>query len=174
MKLIDIKSPADLKELSIAELTDLTAQARQALMTKVSERGGHCGPPMGAAEMIMALHYVFNSPVDKIVYDVSHQSYVHKMVTGRALAFLDHDHYDDVTGYTDPAESEHDFFNIGHTSTSISLASGLATARNLKGDSENIIAIIGDGSLSGAEAFEGLDYAATLDSNMIIIVNDND
>ena len=174
MNLIDIKSPADLKGLSLAELTDLTAQARQALMTKVSEHGGHVGPPMGAAEMIMALHYVFNSPVDKIVYDVSHQSYVHKMVTGRALAFLDHDHYDDVTGYTDPTESEHDFFNIGHTSTSISLASGLATARNLKGDSENIIAIIGDGSLSGGEAFEGLDYAATLDSNMIIIVNDND
>ena len=174
MDLINIKSPTDLKGLSIAELTDLTAQARQALMTKVSEHGGHVGPPMGAAEMIMALHYVFNSPVDKIVYDVSHQSYVHKMVTGRALAFLDHDHYDDVTGYTDPTESEHDFFNIGHTSTSISLASGLATARNLKGDSENIIAIIGDGSLSGGEAFEGLDYAATLDSNMIIIVNDND
>ena len=174
MNLIDIKSPADLKGLSLAELTDLTAQARQALMTKVSEHGGHVGPPMGVAEMIMALHYVFNSPVDKIVYDVSHQSYVHKMVTGRALAFLDHDHYDDVTGYTDPTESEHDFFNIGHTSTSISLASGLATARNLKGGSENIIAIIGDGSLSGGEAFEGLDYAATLDSNMIIIVNDND
>ena len=174
MHLIDVKSPADLKGLSIAELTDLIAQARQALMMKVSERGGHCGPPMGVAEMIMALHYVFNSPVDKIVYDVSHQSYVHKMVTGRALAFLDHDHYDDVTGYTDPTESEHDFFNIGHTSTSISLASGLATARNLKGHSENIIAIIGDGSLSGGESFEGLDYAATLDSNMIIIVNDND
>ena len=174
MNLIDVKSPADLKGLSISELTDLTAQARQALMTKVSEHGGHCGPPLGAAEMIMALHYVFNSPVDKIVYDVSHQSYVHKMVTGRALAFLDYNHYDDVTGYTDPTESEHDFFNIGHTSTSISLASGLATARNLKGDSENIIAIIGDGSLSGGEAFEGLDYAATLDSNMIIIVNDND
>lgn len=174
MNLIDVKSPADLKGLSISELTALTAQARQALMTKVSEHGGHCGPPLGAAEMIMALHYVFNSPVDKIVYDVSHQSYVHKMVTGRALAFLDYNHYDDVTGYTDPTESEHDFFNIGHTSTSISLASGLATARNLKGDSENIIAIIGDGSLSGGEAFEGLDYAATLDSNMIIIVNDND
>ena len=174
MDLINIKSPADLKGLSISELTDLTVQARRALMAKVSEQGGHVGPPMGAAEMIMALHYVFNSPVDKIVYDVSHQSYVHKMVTGRALAFLDHDHYDDVTGYTDPTESEHDFFNIGHTSTSISLASGLATARNLKGDPENIIAIIGDGSLSGGEAFEGLDYAATLDSNMIIIVNDND
>lgn len=174
MDLINIKSPADLKGLSISELTDLTVQARRALMAKVSEQGGHVGPPMGAAEMIMALHYVFNSPVDKIVYDVSHQSYVHKMVTGRALAFLDYNHYDDVTGYTDPTESEHDFFNIGHTSTSISLASGLATARNLKGDSENIIAIIGDGSLSGGEAFEGLDYAATLDSNMIIIVNDND
>ena len=174
MNLIDIKSPADLKGLSIAELTDLAAQSRHAIVTKVSEHGGHCGPPLGAVEMIMALHYVFNSPVDKIVYDGSHQSYVHKMVTGRALAFLDHNHYDDVTGYTDPTESEHDFFNIGHTSTSISLASGLATARNLKGHFENIIAIIGDGSLSGGESFEGLDYAATLDSNMIIIVNDND
>lgn len=174
MNLIDIKSPADLKGLSIAELKDITAQARQALMTKVSEHGGHFGPPMGAAEIIIALHYVFNSPVDKIVYDVSHQSYVHKMVTGRALAFLDPNHYDDVTGYTDPTESEHDFFNIGHTSTSISLASGLATARDLKGDKEHIIAIIGDGSLSGGEAFEGLDYVATLASNMIVIVNDND
>ena len=157
--------------MSLAELTDLTAQARQALMTKVSEHGGHVGPPMGAAEMIMALHYVFNSPVDKIVYDVSHQSYVHKMVTGRALAFLDHDHYDDVTGYTEPTESEHDFFNIGHTSTSISLASGLATARNLKGDSENIIAIIGDGSLSGGKSSNnifkslGLDYRFVADGN---------
>ncbi|MDY5787922.1 1-deoxy-D-xylulose-5-phosphate synthase [Veillonella caviae] len=174
MKLIDVTSPADIKNLSLEELQDLTTQARQALMTKVSEHGGHFGPPMGVVEMIVALHYVFNSPVDKIVYDVSHQSYVHKMLTGRALAFLDHDHYDDVTGYTDPSESEHDFFNIGHTSTSISLASGLATGRDLKGDTENIIAIIGDGSLSGGEAFEGFDYVATLNSNFIAIVNDND
>lgn len=174
MKLIDVTSPADIKNLSLEELQDLTTQARQALMTKVSEHGGHFGPPMGVAEMIVALHYVFNSPVDKIVYDVSHQSYVHKMLTGRALAFLDHNHYDDVTGYTDPSESEHDFFNIGHTSTSISLASGLATGRDLKGDTENIIAIIGDGSLSGGEAFEGFDYVATLNSNFIAIVNDND
>lgn len=174
MKLIDVTSPADIKNLSLEELQDLTTQARQALMIKVSEHGGHFGPPMGVAEMIVALHYVFNSPVDKIVYDVSHQSYVHKMLTGRALAFLDHDHYDDVTGYTDPSESEHDFFNIGHTSTSISLASGLATGRDLKGDTENIIAIIGDGSLSGGEAFEGFDYVATLNSNFIAIVNDND
>lgn len=174
MKLIDVTSPADIKNLSLEELQDLTTQVRQALMTKVSEHGGHFGPPMGVVEMIVALHYVFNSPVDKIVYDVSHQSYVHKMLTGRALAFLDHDHYDDVTGYTDPSESEHDFFNIGHTSTSISLASGLATGRDLKGDTENIIAIIGDGSLSGGEAFEGFDYVATLNSNFIAIVNDND
>ena len=158
MQLIDVKSPADIKNLSLAELTDLTAQARQALMTKVSEHGGHFGPPMGAAEMIVALHYVFNSPVDKIVYDVSHQSYVHKMLTGRALAFLDPAHYDDVTGYTDPSESEHDFFNIGHTSTSVSLASGLANGRDLRG---------------AKEAYEGLDYVATLGSNMIVILNDN-
>lgn len=174
MKLIDVKSPADIKSLSLEDLKDLTVQARQALMTKVSNHGGHFGPPMGAADMIVALHYVFNSPIDKIVYDVSHQSYVHKMLTGRALAFLDPAHYDDVTGYTDPNESEHDFFNIGHTSTSISLASGLATARDLKGDKENIIDIIGDGSLSGGEAYEGFDYIATLSSNFIAILNDND
>lgn len=174
MKLIDVKSPADIKGLSLDELTDLTAQAREALMTKVSQHGGHFGPPMGAAEMIVALHYVFNSPVDKIVYDVSHQSYVHKMLTGRAQAFLDPAHYDDVTGYTDPNESEHDFFNIGHTSTSVSLASGLAKGRDLRGAKENIIAVIGDGALSGGEAYEGLDYVATLGSNMIVILNDND
>lgn len=146
MKLIDVKSPADIKGLSLDELTDLTTQARKALMTKVSQHGGHFGPPMGAAEMIVALHYVFNSPVDKIVYDVSHQSYVHKMLTGRAQAFLEPAHYDDVTGYTDPNESEHDFFNIGHTSTSVSLASGLAKGRDLRGAKENIIAVIGDGA----------------------------
>ncbi|MBN6077837.1 1-deoxy-D-xylulose-5-phosphate synthase [Aggregatibacter actinomycetemcomitans] len=174
MKLIDVKSPADIKGLSLDELTDLTAQAREALMTKVSQHGGHFGPPMGAAEMIVALHYVFNSPVDKIVYDVSHQSYVHKMLTGRAQAFLDPAHYDDVTGYTDPTESKHDFFNIGHTSTSVSLASGLAKGRDLRGAKENIIAVIGDGALSGGEAYEGLDYVATLGSNIIVILNDND
>ena len=121
----------------------------------------------------MALHYVFNSPTDKIVYDVSHQSYMHKILTGRVRAFTEEAHYHDVTGYTDPQESEHDLFNIGHTSTSVSLASGLAKGRDVTGGRENVIALIGDGSLSGGEAYEGLDYAATLGSNMIIIVNDN-
>ena len=174
MLLEKIQSPKDVKKLSLDQLNSLAQEARQALMTKVATKGGHFGPPMGAADMIIALHYVFNSPQDKIVYDVSHQSYVHKMLTGRAQAFLDSNHYNDVTGYTDPNESEHDFFNIGHTSTSVSLATGLAKGRDLLGQDHNIIALIGDGSLSGGEAFEGLDIAATLGSNMIIIVNDND
>ena len=174
MLLETIQSPADVKKLSLEELNTLAAEARQALITKVSTKGGHFGPPMGAADMIIALHYVFSTPQDKIVYDVSHQSYVHKMLTGRAQAFLDPEHYTDVTGYTDPNESEHDFFNIGHTSTSVSLASGLAKGRDLLGQKSNVIAIIGDGSLSGGEAFEGFNTAATLKSNMIIIVNDND
>ena len=174
MLLEKIQSPKDVKKLSLDQLNSLAQEARQALMTKVAAKGGHFGPPMGAADMIIALHYVFNSPQDKIVYDVSHQSYVHKMLTGRAQAFLDPNHYNDVTGYTDPNESEHDFFNIGHTSTSVSLATGLAKGRDLLGQDHNVIALIGDGSLSGGEAFEGLDVAATLGSNMIIIVNDND
>jgi 1-deoxy-D-xylulose-5-phosphate synthase len=124
-------------------------------------------------EATVALHYVFNSPVDKIVFDVSHQSYVHKMLTGRKDAFLYPEKYDDVSGYSEPSESKHDFFVIGHTSTSVSLATGLAKARDLKGDKENIIAVIGDGSLSGGEAYEGLNNAAELGTNIIIIVNDN-
>jgi 1-deoxy-D-xylulose-5-phosphate synthase len=125
-------------------------------------------------EATVALHYVFNSPVDKLVFDVSHQSYVHKMITGRLQAFTDPDRYDDVSGYSEPSESEHDHFVIGHTSTSVSLAGGMAVGRDLKGGHENIIAIIGDGSLSGGEALEGLDFAGTLHSNLIIVVNDND
>ena len=120
------------------------------------------------------MHYVFESPKDKLVFDVSHQSYPHKILTGRKDAFLYEDHYDDVTGYTNPEESEHDWFNVGHTSTSISLASGLAKARDLKGENYNVIAIIGDGSLSGGEALEGLDFAGEQKSNFIIVVNDND
>jgi len=143
-------------------------------MNRLSKHGGHFGPNFGMVETIIALHYVFNSPVDKIVYDVSHQSYPHKMLTGRKDAYLYEEHFEDVSGYTNPEESEHDFFNVGHTSTSISLASGLVKARDLKGDKENIIAVIGDGSLSGGEALEGLDFASELQSNFIIIVNDND
>ena len=139
-----------------------------------SIHGGHFGPNFGMVEAIIALHYVFESPKDKMVFDVSHQTYPHKMLTGRKDAYLYEEHYDDVTGYSCPQESEHDHFTIGHTSTSVSLACGLAKARDLRGESANVIAIIGDGSLSGGEALEGMDFAAELDSNMIIVVNDND
>jgi 1-deoxy-D-xylulose-5-phosphate synthase len=174
MNLESIKSPADLKQLSVGELTELCSNMRTALIEKISRHGGHFGPNLGMVEATVALHIVFNSPVDKFVFDVSHQSYIHKMLTGRMSAFVNSDRYDDVSGYTNPHESEHDFFNIGHTSTSISLASGLAKARDLNGGKENIIAVIGDGSLSGGEAFEGLDTAGTFKSNFIIVVNDND
>lgn len=173
MYLETINSPSDVKSLSMEELNVLGGEVRNALLKKLSAHGGHFGPNFGMVEATIALHYVFNSPEDKIVYDVSHQSYVHKILTGRKEAFLNPDKYDEVSGYTEPQESEHDFFIIGHTSTSVSLASGLAKGRDLKGGSENVIAVIGDGSLSGGEAFEGLDYAAELDSNFIIIVNDN-
>ncbi|MDD3037806.1 1-deoxy-D-xylulose-5-phosphate synthase [Bacteroides sp.] len=173
MYLENIYSPKDVKKLSVKELNDLSDEIRSALLEKLSKHGGHFGPNFGMVEATIALHYVFNSPKDKIVFDVSHQSYVHKMLTGRKDAFLNPAEYDKVSGYTEPQESKHDFFVIGHTSTSVSLASGLAKGRDLNGDNENIIAVIGDGSLSGGEAFEGLDYAAELGTNMIIIVNDN-
>ncbi len=174
MYLEKINGPEDLKKLNKEELKELAKEIREALMNRLSKHGGHFGPNFGMVETIIALHYVFNSPVDKIVFDVSHQSYPHKMLTGRKDSYLYEEHFDDVSGYTNPEESEHDLFNIGHTSTSISLASGLVKARDLKGDNENIIAVIGDGSLSGGEALEGLDFASELQSNFIIVVNDND
>lgn len=174
MYLEKINSPEDVKNLSINEMKELSSEIRQVLLKKLSEHGGHIGPNLGIVELTIALHHVFNSPQDKIVYDVSHQSYIHKMLTGRREAFINSEKYDDVSGYTNPHESEHDFFNIGHTSTSVSLACGLAKARDLKDEKDNIIAIIGDGSLSGGEAFEGLNNAAEAGTNMIIIVNDND
>lgn len=169
-----INQPTDVKNLNSEQLHVLADEMRQALLQKLSKHGGHFGPNLGMVEATIALHYVFNSPTDKIVYDVSHQSYPHKMLTGRKDAFLYEDKYDDVSGYSNPNESDHDFFTIGHTSTSVSLACGLAKGRDLKGDSENIIAVIGDGSLSGGEALEGLDFASELNSNLIIVVNDND
>lgn len=169
-----VNKPSDIKGFSQEELAELAKDMRTALMQKLSKRGGHFGPNFGMVEAIIAMHYVFDSPNDKFVFDVSHQSYCHKMLTGRKEAFLDEEHYHDVSGYTNPAESEHDFFNVGHTSTSVSLASGLAKARDLLQKKENIIAVIGDGSLSGGEALEGLDFAAELQSNFIIIVNDNE
>lgn len=174
MYLEKINSPEDVKKLSIEELNVLSSEIREILLQKLSEHGGHIGPNLGIVELTVALHYVFNSPKDKIVYDVSHQSYVHKMLTGRKDAFIDSSKYDDVSGYSNPDESAHDFFTIGHTSTSISLACGLAKARDLKKENDNIIALIGDGSLSGGEAYEGLNNAAEEGTNMIVIVNDND
>ena len=170
----NINEPKDIKLLNIKELEILAEDLRKALMNRLSKHGGHFGPNFGFVEATIAMHYVFDSPIDKFVFDVSHQSYCHKMLTGRRLAYIDENHFDDVSGYTNPDESEHDFFNVGHTSTSISLASGLAKGRDLKGNHENIIAVIGDGSLSGGEALEGLDFASELNSNFIIVVNDND
>lgn len=166
-----IHSPADVKQLSFEEMNTLAAEMRTLLIEKVSRHGGHCGPNLGMVEATIALHYVFRSPEDKIVFDVSHQSYPHKMLTGRADAFLNTDHYDDVSGYSEPSESEHDHFIIGHTSTAVSLAGGLAKGRDLKGEHGNVIAVVGDGSLSGGEALEGLDWAAELGTNFIIVVN---
>jgi 1-deoxy-D-xylulose-5-phosphate synthase len=174
MYLEKINSPEDVKKLSVDEMKDLSSEIRHVLLKKLSEHGGHIGPNLGIVELTVALHYVFNSPKDKIVYDVSHQSYIHKMLTGRKEAFINSEKYDEVSGYSSPEESKHDFFNIGHTSTSISLACGLAKARDLKAEKDNVIAIIGDGSLSGGEAYEGLNNAAEAGTNMIVIVNDND
>ncbi|MCM1369452.1 MAG: 1-deoxy-D-xylulose-5-phosphate synthase [Candidatus Amulumruptor caecigallinarius] len=174
MELKEIHSPKDIKKLSVSELQDLSDKLRKALLIKLSAHGGHIGPNLGMVEATVALHYVFDAPTDKIVFDVSHQSYIHKMLTGRMEAFIDPAHYDDVTGYTCPRESPYDLFEIGHTSTSVALAGGLAKARDIKGGKENVIAVIGDGSLSGGEAFEGLDFAAELGTNFIVVVNDND
>ena len=174
MYIENINSPADVKKLNIMQLNVLAEEMRHALLTRASKHGGHFGPNFGMVEAIIAMHYVFDSPKDKIVFDVSHQCYPHKMLTGRKDAYLYEEHYDDVSGYTNPHESEHDFFTVGHTSTSISLACGLAKARDLNSEDGNIIAVIGDGSLSGGEALEGLDFASELNSNMIIVANDND
>ena len=169
-----INGPEDVKKLTVDEMSVMAGEMREALLKRASIHGGHFGPNFGMVEATIALHYVFESPKDKIVYDVSHQTYPHKMLTGRKDAYLYEEHYDDVSGYSNPNESVHDHFTVGHTSTSVSLACGLAKARDLKGEEGNVIAVIGDGSLSGGEALEGLDYAVELDGNLIIIVNDND
>lgn len=174
MNLNDIHSPADIKGFNSAQLHELCGELRSTLLSKLSAHGGHIGPNLGFLEATVALHYVFDAPADKIVYDISHQSYVHKMLTGRMQAFTEPDHYDDVAGFTEPAESPYDLFTIGHTSTAVSLAGGLAKARDLRGGKERVVAVVGDGSLSGGEAFEGLDFGAELGSNFIVVVNDND
>ena len=171
-----IQRPADLKKLDIKALNVVADETRQAVLNRVSKHGGHVGPNLGFVEATVALHYVFNAPEDKFVFDVSHQCYPHKVLTGRAAGFLgDVDDMNAISGYSSPAECpEYDNFEVGHTSTSISLATGLQKARDVKGTKENIIAIIGDGSLSGGEAFEGLDEASELGTGIIIVVNDNE
>lgn len=170
-----INSPQDLKKLEIHELDTVAKEIREAVLNRDSKIGGHVGPNLGIVETTIALHYVFNSPQDKIVFDVSHQCYPHKILTGRQKGFIGSDEeIATISGYTNPTESIHDFFVVGHTSTSVSLACGLAKARDLKNEKHNIIALIGDGSLSGGEALEGLSNAAVLGSNIIIILNDNE
>lgn len=173
-KILDkVNFPTDLKNLSNEELLKLCKEIREQMIIRLSSTGGHVGSNLGMIEMSVALHYVFNAPIDKIVFDVSHQSYTHKLLTGRKEAYINPDKYKSVSGFTNPLESEYDIFSIGHTSTSISLACGLAKARDLKGETSNVIAVVGDGALSGGEALEGLNNASTLNSNFIIIVNDN-
>lgn len=171
-----IKSPADLKQLNIDALKVVADETRQAVLNRVSKHGGHVGPNLGFVEATVALHYVFDTPKDKLVFDVSHQSYPHKVLTGRASGFLGNvDEMNAISGYSSPTECpEYDNFEVGHTSTSVSLATGLQKARDIKGTKENIIAVIGDGSLSGGEAFEGFDEAAELGTGIIIVVNDNE
>ena len=170
----DINSPDDVKKLNMEELKVLANDIRDGLFNRLTKIGGHFGPNFGIVETEIAMHYVFNSPEDKFIFDVSHQSYPHKMLTGRKAGYIDDTHFKEDSGYTNPEESKHDFFNVGHTSTSISLATGLAKTRDLLGKKENIIALIGDGSLSGGEALEGLNVAGSeLNSNLIIVVNDN-
>ena len=174
MKLIDIKSPKDIKGLNVKELTDLASQMREGILNRTSLIGGHVGPNLGAVEAILALHYVFDAPVDKLVYDVSHQAFAHKMLTGRAYGYFNPDDFAKVGEYTDPKESpEYDLFYAGHTSPALSLCVGLAKARDIAGDKYNVVAFVGDGALSGGEAFEGLNTGGALKSNLICIFNDN-
>ena len=175
MSVLDkINTPQDVKKLTLEEMNTLAGEIREGILTRVNAIGGHLGPDLGIVETTIAMHYVFNSPVDKFVFDVSHQVYPHKMLTGRKEGFTHPLEHSEISGYFNPEESEHDPFIIGHTSTSISLATGLAKARDLKGEKYNIIALIGDGSLSGGEAFEGFNNASVLDSNFIAIINDNE
>ena len=174
MVLEKVNYPMDLRSLNIDEMNTLASEIREAIIKKVDTIGGHFGPNLGIVETTIAMHYVFNAPVDKFVFDVSHQCYTHKILTGRKEGFLNPDKYMYYTGYTAPEESEYDMFKVGHTSTSVSLATGLAKARDLVGGKENVVALIGDGSLTGGEALEGLNNASVLNSNIIIVVNDND
>lgn len=169
----NIKEPKDLRKLNMEQLNQLAQEIRTLILEKDSVEGGHLGPDLGIVETTIAYHYVFDAPKDKLVWDVSHQTYPHKMLTGRALAWLDPDHYEDVTPYSNPDESPYDYYAVGHTSTSIALATGMAKARDLMGGHENITALIGDGSMTGGLAFEGLNNAAIEKHNLVIVLNDN-
>ena len=174
-KVLDkINTPNDLKVLSKNELVRLCEEIRQQMLLRLSMTGGHVGSNLAVIEATVALHYVFNAPLDKIIFDVSHQCYTHKLLTGRKEAYTDPSKFSSVSGFTNPAESEYDIFSIGHTSTAISLACGMAKGRDVKGERHNVVALVGDGALSGGEAFEGLNNAADLGSNLILVVNDND
>lgn len=172
--LAGINSPEDLRKLPVSALSGLASEIRSALIACVTQTGGHMGSNLGFVECAIALHYVFNTPEDKLIFDVSHQSYAHKMLTGRKRAYLDSAHYGEFSGFTNPGESEFDIFRAGHTSQAVSLACGMAKARDLLGLRHNVIAVLGDGSLSGGEAFEGLDNAAVVGSNLIVVFNDNE
>ena len=175
MYLENIKSPKDVKVLTMKQLHELAQEIRNGILNRDSNIGGHVGPNLGIVEATIAMHYVFNCPEDKFIFDVSHQSYPHKMLTGRAFGYYDNSRFQEISGYSSPAESpEYDQFELGHTSTSISLATGLQKARDIKGTKENIVVVIGDGSLSGGEALEGLDEAGELGTGIIIVVNDNE
>ena len=175
MKILDkVNTPQDVKQLSVDEMNKLAEEIREAIINRVNTIGGHLGPDLGIVEATIAMHYVFNSPKDKFIFDISHQCYPHKILTGRKQGFTNPLEHPEISGYSNPKESAHDHFVIGHTSTSVTLATGMAKARDLKGEKSNIIALIGDGSLSGGEAFEGFNNAAVLNSNIIIIVNDNE
>ena len=175
MYLEKIQSPKDIKVLTMEQLHELAKEIRDGILNRDSNIGGHVGPNLGIVEVAIAMHYVFNCPEDKFVFDVSHQSYPHKMLTGRAFGYYDNNRFQEISGYSSPAESpEYDQFELGHTSTSISLASGLQKARDIKGTKENIVVVIGDGSLSGGEALEGLDEVGELGTGIIIVVNDNE
>lgn len=169
-----VNTPSDLKRLTREELVRLCGEIREQMLVRLSAAGGHVGSNLAVIEATVALHYVFSSPADKIIFDVSHQCYTHKLLTGRKAAYTDPALFSSVSGFTSPAESEHDLFSVGHTSTAVSLACGVAKGRDLRGEKYNVIALVGDGALSGGEAYEGLNNAAALGSGIIIIVNDND
>ena len=174
MFLEKINSPKDVKKLRRKDLPSLCEEIRTALLQRLSKKGGHAGPNLGAVELTVALHYVFDAPQDKIVFDVSHQCYTHKMLTGRKQAFLYEQCYGQANGFTNPSESAYDLFTVGHTSTALSLACGLAKARDLLGQKHNVVAVVGDGSLSGGEAYEGLNNIAEQGTNFIAVINDNE